>query len=455
VRLALLFLAASGAFAADYYVANEGSDNNPGTSAAPWATPNRFINMCFAPGDRILFAGRQTFAGRIYVNLGCRSEGMPSAPILFDSYGSGRALIDGGFEAENKGGIVVQNLVFFSSNPQNAVDGVAFYSTLHDGVGRQYIRVANVEARQFGGFGIVAGSWWADSGGYSDVRITQTISHDNRKGGVVTYGSATGSLYVNKNIYVGYSSAYNNAGYKLAEFPGGWKPEGTGNGILLGSVDGAVIEQCSAYNNGSQNDYIDGPVGIMVYDSRNVIVQNNASFNNKTLAHDGNGFSLDRNTSNSILQNNWSHDNYGVGLYLAQNTNDPFHYGNIVRYNLSENDGGHGTYAGLSLWGPMHDVQIYNNRVIVTSTSFAAPPAVSFSNALMPGAYIRNVALHDNVFQSRGASPLVYFDPGLVSGSIGIVFKNNWYFADNFAIIWADSIYGSAPQWQADTGQEQ
>jgi len=452
MKYCILFAVTTLAFGADYYVAQNGSDTYPGTIGMPWATVGRAMNMCYGPGDRVFFRAGDTFKGRFYLNLGCTLEGTPTAPITIATYGAGRAAIDGGLEVEDKAGITLRNLLLFSSSPSNTLDGVAFYGTTHDYRQRRYIHIDRVEVKQFGGFGIVIGSWWADSGGYSDVRITNSVSHDNRKGGIVTYGSATGALYVNKNIYIGHSTAYNNTGYTLANFPAGWRAQGTGNGILLGSVDGALLEYSAAYNNGAENDYIDGPVGIMAYDSRGVVIQYCASYANKTRAHDGDGFSLDRNTSNSILRNNWSHDNYGVGLYLAQNVDQPYHFGNTVAYNLSQNDGRRGAYAGISLWGPMHGAQIYNNRVVVGPTSSGSPTAFSLSNAYLAGDYMQNISVHDNVFQTTGNVPLIYADPDLLAGSAGISLANNWFFAQNFRVIWGAAEYVSSADWTSATG---
>ena len=278
------------------------------------------------------------------------------------------------------------------------------------------------------------------------------IADGNRKGGIVTYDTGS-KLYGNKNVYVGNSQVSNSTGYRLANFPSNWKPQGTGNGILLGSIDGGVIEGCKVFNNGAENDSTDGPVGIMVYDARNVVINGNESYNNKTAVNDGNGFALDRNTSNSVLEYNWSHDNYGVGLYLAENVNQPLHFGNKVRYNLSERDARYGHYAGISLWGAMHDVEVNHNRVVMPASATSSPVALALSVTYLPGASMSNVYFHDNVFQASGGAPLVYFDPALTVGSTGINFTANWYFSDYWKIIWGNQTYTSLADYNSGTGQ--
>lgn len=455
MRLVLVLISSGLSFAANYYVSPLGSDQNIGTAQQPWATVARVNNMCFAPGDIISFQGSQSYAGRLRLNAACEFQGTQAAPIRITSYGAGRANITGGFEAYDKGGIVMQNLRFRNTAPGNFEDGVAFHITRRDGVSRRFIRLNNVEVSGFGGFGVTFGSWYTDSGGFIDVRLNNVVSFQNPKGGIVTWGPGGTELYWHKNIYVGYSAAYDNAGYKLASFPPGWRPQGTGNGILLGSVDGGTIEYSKAYNNGSQNDYVDGPVGIMVFDSRNVLIQQCTSYANKTLANDGNGFSLDRNTSNSVMQNNWSWDNYGVGLYLAQNVDQPYSFGNIVRYNSSQNDARRGSYAAITIWGPMRDIQVYGNRVLVTPSTLGKPKAVALSNYYLPETYIHNVLFQDNAFETRGDAEMVVAEQSLLSGSTGINFKGNTYTAEYMIIRWGNSTFASLDDWKIDSRMEQ
>ncbi len=53
----------------------------------------------------------------------------------------------------------------------------------------------------------------------------------------------------------------------------------------------------------------------------------------------GAGFDFDGGCTNSTLQYNYSHDNYGAGYLLAQFDNAPLMKNITIRYNISENDG--------------------------------------------------------------------------------------------------------------------
>jgi len=82
-----------------------------------------------------------------------------------------------------------------------------------------------------------------------------------------------------------------------------------------------------------------------------VVIQFNESYDNRTGGPaDGGGFDLDSGTSNSILQYNYSHANDGAGFMLAHGRTDRLHAGNIVRYNVSQNDGRKNKYGGIHLW---------------------------------------------------------------------------------------------------------
>ena len=78
-----------------YYVSPSGSDTGPGNSSAqPWKSITRVNNATLHAGDKVLFQGGQTFAGSIYVPS--TEGGTASSPVVFSTYGSGRATINSG-----------------------------------------------------------------------------------------------------------------------------------------------------------------------------------------------------------------------------------------------------------------------------------------------------------------------------------------------------------------------
>jgi hypothetical protein len=92
VALLVAALAAAGAGrAADYYVSPGGDDGGPGSQLQPWGTTARVNAEDFLAGDRILFAGGESFAGGLLFDDA--DAGTAAGPIVLTSYGTGRATI--------------------------------------------------------------------------------------------------------------------------------------------------------------------------------------------------------------------------------------------------------------------------------------------------------------------------------------------------------------------------
>ena len=317
----------------EYYVSRSGNDSAAGTSPnRAWRSIDRVNEQDFKPGDRILFEGGQTFRGSL--SFDDSDRGTPDQPVTITSYGTGRATLDArrdtGIYVEAAGGFVISNInIAGSGRDSNGGDGISFFNNLSRNRKLDFLRIDNVDVGGFANYGITIGGW-NGTAGYRDVRITNVVAHDNGKAGIVTYGE---EMYANESVYVGNTVAHSNSGVKGLD-------TNSGNGIVLGSVNGGTIEQSLAYNNGWLCDAENGgPVGIWAYNSTKVAIQFNESHHNRTGGQiDGGGFDLDHNTSNSIMQYNYSHDNEGAGFLLAQSPDSDDHTDNIVRYNISEND---------------------------------------------------------------------------------------------------------------------
>ena len=71
--------------AAVYYVSTSGSDSNPGTEAAPWATLSKVNSTSFLPGDQVLFQRGDVWTGTINVT----TSGTEGIPVVYGAYGTG------------------------------------------------------------------------------------------------------------------------------------------------------------------------------------------------------------------------------------------------------------------------------------------------------------------------------------------------------------------------------
>ena len=435
--------------AADYYVNPGGSDSAGGTSqASAWRTLARVNQASLRPGDRVYLAGGQTFTGTLAFDAA--DTGTGSVPIVVSSYGSGRATIaagqSSGVAAYNTAGITISNIdIVGAGRTSNSSSGIEFYADLPGNVTLAGIRIDNVGVSGFGKQGIVIGSWNGATG-FRDVSITGVLAHDNALAGIATYAAVPN---VHQNVYVGYSSAYDNSGV-----PG--LSTNSGNGIVLGNVNGATIERCVARHNGWLNTNVGGPVGIWTYDSTGVTIQLNESYENRTASSaDGGGFDLDQNVSNSVVQYNYSHDNDGAGYLLAQEPATDAHSGNVVRYNISQNDGRANTYGGIHVWGRVRNAEIYNNTIFISASPSASPRAAVIASWGVPQNLSASVHFRNNIFVTAGAVPFAEVDD-VQRASPDLQFQGNIYFAatNQWILYWGAAAYTDFASWRNVTLQE-
>lgn len=337
-----------------YYLSPAGSDDNSGTIRNPWRSFERVNRMILKPGDTILLEGRSTFGGTLFMDS--LDSGEKEGKILISSYGNGKAIIDGG----KSQGIVVDNAIYFEiSNivvkgdgrkSGNMTDGVFITSS-------DSFKLDNIEVYGFQHSGIhVRNS--------KEARITRVNAHDNGFAGINVTGSRANDpeSYENENLYIGYSIASNNPGDPTV------LNNHSGNGILASSVRNGIIEYCEAFDNGWDMPWTgNGPVGIWVWDCTGITIQHCVSHDNKTnqKAGDGGGFDLDGGVSKSVIQYclSWSNQGAGIGLFEF-GAAKPWE-NNVIRYNISRNDGSKNG-GSLEIWkgengGIMKNCDIYNN----------------------------------------------------------------------------------------------
>ena len=449
VAIALTLLGAHGAAAATYYVSSAGNDARAGTSSSTaWRTIGRVNNHTFAPGDQILFQGGKTFTGNLYFDAA--DAGTASAPVTVSSYGTGRATLYAangrGMLGYNTAGFRVRNLNLVGSGRDlNVESGILFYNDLPGDVLLDFVHIDSVDITRFGDYGIEIGGW-AGRSGFRNVRIMSVVASENGLGGIFTFAQQRA---VHRNVYVGYSQASQNLGFAGLAF-------NSGNGIALSGVDGGMIERSVAHTNGERSTAGNGPVGIWTFESNNVTIQYSESFNNRTgNTKDGGGFHLDNSTSNSVLQYNYSHGNAGAGFMLAHKYADNVHTGNVVRYNVSQNDGRKNNYAAIQLWGRIRNAQIHNNTAYVTYASGATRVLHARNNSIESND-LENVYVRNNIFQSTGGVPLVDFTSTVLDTARGVRLEGNAYWSTGgaFKILWKGTTYTSLEAFRSASAQE-
>ena len=437
-----------------YYLSQNGNDNDNGrTKSTAWKNIKKINETEFNPGDSILLEGTQTFVGNIVFDE--YDLGTQKKPIFIGSYGNGKAIIDAekgtGIKALNSEGIHVSNLIIKGDGAdKNEGSGISFVNNLRGEIKLDFIRIDSIETYGFGWWGILVDGNRKKSG-YRNVTIEYCNVHSNGDAGLYIYGdyNLVSKTYAHENVYIRNVKAYNNLG-RADNY------ENTGSGIVISDTDNGVIERCEAYNNGALcHSTMGGPVGIWAWDARNIIIQYNESYNNKTGAtKDGGGFDLDGGMVNSIMQYNYSHDNEGSGFFLAEFTYSRAHSGNIIRYNISENDGRKNGYAGIDIWGDVEDAYVYNNTIFLspavkdTPSALFIRPNIELSDPKFP----KNIIISNNIFVASGNVFLVNNKKQIASVKL---INNDYYNSDsNFVFKWEGKIFSSFEEWRKNSLQE-
>ena len=202
-------------------------------------------------------------------------------------------------------------------------------------------------------------------------------------------------------------------------------PSGTvasgGEGILLESVEDAVVERCQVYDDGSQVDnngnrlFLDAGIGIWCTHSDHVLFQYNEVHDNHSQAEwDEGGFGFGRWTTNSIMQYNYSHDNDGYGYMLESlSATQLMPENDIIRFNISENDSRQSRYGAMLFesWAASN-IYVYDNTFYVSDNGLAnrsngnyyVAPAIRFDADDTAPAGAPQIDVYNNIFLTASSS---------------------------------------------------
>ncbi|WP_261305095.1 hypothetical protein [Paenibacillus andongensis] len=415
-----------------YYVSPSGNDSNAGTSSSsPWQTISKVNGINFAAGDTILFQGGSSFSGNLQFNSS--DGGNSTTRVTVDSYGSGRATINGGtgsaITISGTTGIDIKNINVIGNgrNSGNSGGKGVDFSSCH------YCSVTNSDASgfQYAGVRVITSD---------HIDITYVNAHDNGRAGIIS--EETSWTQMSDHIYVGNSVANNNPGD-----PSKTTNE-TGDGIILMYVTNSTIEYSSASYNGwdQPTGHSNGPEGIFFWSANSCLIQNSLAFKNTTnVGADGGAFDIDGN--NCTQQYTYSYSNYGPGFTSYSPTDGGS--GNLVyRYNISELD----NHAWPSpIWiavaskpnNAKFNFEFYNNTIYSASSVLN----VQDWNAPSNPTDMSGVHFHNNIFQTTGTK-ILQDDPASTAGTYSgnIWWQSNGSFAGNG--------YTSFSAWVSGTGKE-
>lgn len=401
-----------------YYIDSEnGNDDNDGrTPEKAWKSLSHVNYDVFEPGTKILLKRGSVFNEQLVP----ASSGEEGKYFIIDAYGEGdKPVINGGGESaaviiSNKEYIEIRNLEITNTsmfdgdlNGVLVMSGGQISSTEYrEGGMVNHVYLINLdihdvtcsEGNRFRA-GILFYSYLSKNpSAFTDI-LVQGCTIRNTGGSGITMASdyeygpgvewSTGPYYPSQNVCFRDNFIENCAS----------------DGIFQSAANNVLIE----YNRVTNTSYAQGAyAGIWPHYSSNVVMQYNESYANRLVGGDGQGFDVDINCENVVVQYNYSHDNEGGFILICTDgsTGKAWNRDVTVRYNISQNDLG----QIFTLSGPISDVKIYNNTVYTKSGlttnlvgsydwgSGQSPSSVRFSNNLF---YMNTTGYSSLIIPSR------------------------------------------------------
>lgn len=350
-----------------YYIdPDNGKDSNTGTSEnTAWKTIAKVNATTFQPGNSILLKSGGIWNAQLYP----KGSGSATSPIRVSSYGTGakpKIFLSGTIGAPvylfNQSNWIIENLEVSNYNAtrgdvfrqgifiQNTGGGVTSNITIRNNYVHAVsgsFRYAGFDPHAFGGIAVVTtGTSGTDR--FDGLTIEANIVEDAGRTGIVVWDNVwEASGHASTNVKV-----LNNSVKDIDS-----------DGILVFGCEGALIDHNVANNCGRyrEDGQFNGAAAIWPTRGRNCITQFNEAFNTQALDGngDGQGFDMDIDSYNFIMQYNYSHDNAGGFMLILDASNS---VNSIVRYNISQNDRRTiFNFAGGITPGTM----IYNNTIYI------------------------------------------------------------------------------------------
>ncbi|MCG9972546.1 hypothetical protein [Christiangramia crocea] len=409
--LILYFFFSTSIFAKIYYVDSEtGKDSNSGNSPGnAWSSLENLNKISFKPGDKILFKAGTSYFGQLRV----KGSGSENNPIIIDSYGEGdKPAIHG--EGKKDYTLFLYNVEYWEiRNLEITNEGK------ESKAGR---RGVTIEAENFGDCHHIV---------LDNLEIHRVNGSLNKKqggGSAIIWknsGDRVKTRFVNliiQNSYIHDSArnAINSRGYTDRE---NWHPSigviirdnlierVPGDGIVPVGCEGALIEGNILRDFLDVLPHSEAAAGIWPWSSDNTLIQFNEVSGHKA-KWDGQAYDSDWNCLGTIIQYNYSHDNYG-GFLLICNNGDSYgtsknigNAGTVVRHNISVNDGirpypteRRGVFSPIfHITGPVKNTKIYNNIIIVPQKRFGNLGRTIVKMDNWGGPWPKNTLVKNNIF---------------------------------------------------------
>lgn len=415
-----------------YYVdASAGDDACSGLSEEEaWKSIERVNGVSLRPGDRVLFKRGTTLTGELEIT----GEGTQKSRILIGAYGDeaeAKPRIEGrdsslyAVRIFNSAYVTLQDLeiVNTGSEPLPCRAGLKIESRDY-GVSRS-IRVNRVTVRD------VNGSLVKAQGGGCGIYI-------------VNGGEETPSVFdslVIENCHI-LRCARNAIIWSAYHDRRNWHPstntvvrgnliEGVpGDGIVPIGCEGTLIEYNIMRDCPDVLPATEAAAGIWPWSCDNTVIRYNEVSGHKA-PWDAQGFDCDYNCTNTLIEYNYSHDNYG-GLVLICNsgTETSYSIGNVnstVRYNISIGDGIRPKETRAGMFSPSIHVAGPTKHTCVERNIVHAnvKPAANMDRTMITSdswdGFADDTSFKQNIFYAAETSQFS------MTESTNNLFEGNWY----------------------------
>ncbi len=420
-----------------YYIDSVNGDNaNSGHSPQKaWASLERVNITEFLAGDQILFKAGTEYIGQ----LEPKGSGTAEAPILIDKYGEGdNPAIHG--QGKSLHTLLLKNVEYWEvrnleitntgENREERRRGVIIlaedFGDCHhivlDGLEIHHVNGSLVK-KDGGGSAIL----WQNKGNkvktrFVDLIIENCHLHHCERNGINSKG------YTNRKDWhpsIGVIVRNN----LLEQIPG--------DGIVPIGTDGAIIEHNVMRDCPDILSHAEAAAGIWPWSADNTIIQFNEVSGHKA-KWDGQGFDSDFNCQGTIIQYNYSHDNYGGFLLVCNagaSSGSNVNIGNdntIIRYNVSINDGIRPYETNRRSWfaptmhisGPVKNTQIYNNVIVIPEKPLKENDRTIVEMDNWGGPWPESTLFANNIFYVEEKADF-YFE-----GDNKTTFSNNCFFGE-------------------------
>lgn len=337
------------AAAQSYYVDCGASAQGDGSAAAPWNALAPVNARAFQPGDRILLRRGSTCTGQ---QLFPKGSGTAGAPVVVDAYGTGaKPALAGAGQVTDVVRLAdqqyweIRNLDISNKGAAAATRRGVHVTRTDSGTGTYY-RISGLDIHDVNGNqtkkddDASAGIFFEVLGNTTPTRFDDVALTDNTVRAVDRYGIHFWTRWMRR-------PELNNANCGSA--CGAWTPQTRvvirgntvsdigGDAIVPHHTEGALVEY-NTVDGFREREPAHCAAGIWGWNTQDAVYQYNEVSGGRSEC-DGQGLDIDEANIGTIYQYNYSHDNEG-GFILLCNGSGSTTDGNVVRYNISQNDGG-------------------------------------------------------------------------------------------------------------------